>query len=295
MTIQQLQYFLEVYQTGSITQAARKLIVSQSSVSGALSALERELDCTLFLRGRRGVTLTPHGMRVLEHARRVCESCRIIARGAASNRQVRICSNPYPSYHTAFQRLIAEYGDRTDISFSLLSAPLADLIERLSLFDQDLGLNMILDDALPGVEATLHAKGLRWREIRTVPFVIRLGPGHRLYRQASVTPEDLAGDRVVDVFHGGTVFNDFVKKRLRIDPDRFLPVSDSSARFALVEAGLAYGIGPKLPDRTDARYGFRNIPVEGGAYHLLAISPNGRPSPEADRFLALLKEELADV
>ena len=44
-----------------MTAAAQELIVTQPSVSSALSALARELDCELFERSGRGVRLTPAG------------------------------------------------------------------------------------------------------------------------------------------------------------------------------------------------------------------------------------------
>ena len=43
MTIQQLQYILEVNRTRSITQAAKNLYVTQAGISSAISSLEDEL------------------------------------------------------------------------------------------------------------------------------------------------------------------------------------------------------------------------------------------------------------
>ncbi len=52
---------MAVVRGGSLTAAAEQLIVTQPSVSSALSALARELDCELFERWGRGVRLTAAG------------------------------------------------------------------------------------------------------------------------------------------------------------------------------------------------------------------------------------------
>jgi LysR family transcriptional regulator, low CO2-responsive transcriptional regulator len=61
MTVRQLTTFLAVFRTGSVTAAADQLIVTQPSVSAAISALGDELGCDLFERVGRGIRPTPAG------------------------------------------------------------------------------------------------------------------------------------------------------------------------------------------------------------------------------------------
>ena len=63
MTLQEIEVFLNVARTGSVCAAAQSLYITQPAVSRHLNALERELDCTLFRRGRgkRQVELTDQG------------------------------------------------------------------------------------------------------------------------------------------------------------------------------------------------------------------------------------------
>lgn len=61
-TLVQLRYFAATVELGSMTQAAKTLLVSQSSISAAIAQLEKELGVQLLLRHRaRGVTLTTAG------------------------------------------------------------------------------------------------------------------------------------------------------------------------------------------------------------------------------------------
>ncbi|WP_368498552.1 LysR family transcriptional regulator [Herbiconiux sp. A18JL235] len=69
ITFRQLGYFAAIAHAGTITQAARTMRVSESSLSHALSELERQLDAVLCVRRRSvGITLTPEGRTVLEYA-----------------------------------------------------------------------------------------------------------------------------------------------------------------------------------------------------------------------------------
>lgn len=62
MDIRVLRYFLAVAQEGNITKAAESLNLSQPTLSRQIMDLEREVGATLFLRGKRQVTLTNSGL-----------------------------------------------------------------------------------------------------------------------------------------------------------------------------------------------------------------------------------------
>ncbi len=78
MTLQQLQSVAEVARAGSISEAARRLFLSQSRLSESVRALEEELGVRLFERSNRGIVTTPEGEEFLACARPVLEGCRII-------------------------------------------------------------------------------------------------------------------------------------------------------------------------------------------------------------------------
>lgn len=67
----QLRYFLAVAETGSFSRAAKRVSVTQPSLSAGIAKLERELGARLFDRDRQGVALTPAGSRFLVRARRI--------------------------------------------------------------------------------------------------------------------------------------------------------------------------------------------------------------------------------
>jgi len=90
--IRQLRALVALVDTGSMTAAARRLGVSQSTVSEAVAALERALGAAIVLRrtGIRGVGLTTAGEALLPHARAVLASLAAAeAAVAAASREAR--------------------------------------------------------------------------------------------------------------------------------------------------------------------------------------------------------------
>jgi DNA-binding transcriptional LysR family regulator len=82
-----LRDFIAVAETGSLSQAARRLRLSQPTLSRRIAALEEQLKAQLFQRTPRGLLLTDAGEQVLAGARRVEEEALAIERQAEAAHQ----------------------------------------------------------------------------------------------------------------------------------------------------------------------------------------------------------------
>jgi DNA-binding transcriptional LysR family regulator len=78
-----LRFFLGVARSGSLTQTAAAMGVSQSTVSRRIGELEGSVGMTLFARHATGYFLTDEGREVLRHAEVVEDSILALQRGAA--------------------------------------------------------------------------------------------------------------------------------------------------------------------------------------------------------------------
>lgn len=66
-TLNLYNIFLTVAQTNNLSEASKRLFISQPAVSKAIRQLEDELDTTLFYRNSRGVSLTDDGELLYSH------------------------------------------------------------------------------------------------------------------------------------------------------------------------------------------------------------------------------------
>lgn len=71
--LKQMRAFCEVVRTGSVTQAAQNLFLSQPSVTLQIQALERELNVALFERRGPALKLTPDGETLYELSKPLVE------------------------------------------------------------------------------------------------------------------------------------------------------------------------------------------------------------------------------
>ncbi|GAA1827618.1 LysR substrate-binding domain-containing protein [Pseudonocardia ailaonensis] len=83
MEMRQLEFFLAVVETGSVTAAARDLHITQPSLSQSLRRLEREVGAVLFQRVGRGMVITSAGEALVGPARRILKE-RLDARAAVA-------------------------------------------------------------------------------------------------------------------------------------------------------------------------------------------------------------------
>ncbi len=91
MNTQYFQYALEVEKTGSITQAANNLYISQPTMSKAIKDMEDTVGFPIFHRTSRGMVPTVRGKEFLQHARRIAadvQNMEQALRGQDSSRQL---------------------------------------------------------------------------------------------------------------------------------------------------------------------------------------------------------------
>lgn len=71
MELRHLRYFVTVAEEQNLTQAAKRLYISQPPLTRAIMQLEEELGVQLFLRHSRGLELTSAGMYFFPQAQQI--------------------------------------------------------------------------------------------------------------------------------------------------------------------------------------------------------------------------------
>lgn len=297
MTIQQLQYILEVKQAGSITQAAKNLFVTQSSVSCAIAALEKELGIHIFQRSWQGVIPTEDGRRVLEHAQSICEHHRLM-RGKETRKDNMACieTGQYYPLSQVFAKLSAE-NIGTGVALShRTDRTQRPALARLSRGETDLVIFLKHAIRTRPVNIVIEQKNLVQTVRKEIPTVLRIGPGHRLYHKENLVPEDLSGDVMIDTPDALMVKSGLLRPFVEVVPERVALESDRATRYDMVRRGVGFAVGGKFPEELDRQYGFRNIYLDGLYYNLVSVVNAELPvRPEVERYLELLDEALATI
>lgn len=87
MKLEQLEQFIKVIDFGSISKAAMKMHMAQSTLSTSLKKFEEELGCQLIERDSKGVSLTPKGVEVYNQGKNICEQIEDMKKTAISDTQ----------------------------------------------------------------------------------------------------------------------------------------------------------------------------------------------------------------
>lgn len=190
--IQTLKAFVAIADEGSITLAAARQKTVASAVSKRISEMEAQCGVSLLNRHRRGVSLTPAGVELLGHARRVLDE---LARldttlsdfGSGARGQVRVLANT--------SSIVQFLPDDFARFIQLHPTVKLDLEERTSDETQKILLAGLADLGILVTQQPIE--GLDLRPYRTDRLVAVLPPGHPLADRAELRFADmLAYDHV---------------------------------------------------------------------------------------------------
>ena len=298
MTIQQLQYILEVNRAGSVSKAAKNLFVTHSTISKSVAALEEELGFPIFDRNYQGVVPTAQGRKVLKNAAQACEClCHIREEGVQSTHCIRIETIHTGICSDAMLHLLEECRQRDDLQFlHSFCYNYKIAMDKLATFDLDLLVYDCMSGFLHNFKKEAAQRGLECVSLGTIPGVIKIGPGHRLYDKPNLVPKDFKDDVIVDDVQIRRSGSSALKTLIGLNPDRALLLASWEYRYQAVAKGLGVVVGRKSPEYIDRQYGLRNIPLPDIQYHAFYVFNPAQPlCPELQRYIALLEEELDSI
>ncbi|CAB3758103.1 LysR family transcriptional regulator [Paraburkholderia humisilvae] len=150
--LNQLRTFVAVAEAGSVSAGAERVFLSQSSVSEQLKKLEERAGQPLFLRGKLGVTATPAGARLLEHARRILamsEAAFDDLQGRSLDGELRVAITDYYRPHdiTRVLKTFSEQHPRLRLHVTVLPSAVIDsgAVDDAA-FDIGLSLRIVTSD-----------------------------------------------------------------------------------------------------------------------------------------------------
>lgn len=112
MDIKHIKYIIEIAKCGSMNQAANLLYISQSTLSGILSSMQKELGYTIFETGPHGCKLTEEGKMFIRSAENILmeeERMKNVPLRLKKSHDLSICC----TYSSSMMKLFLEYTNRT--------------------------------------------------------------------------------------------------------------------------------------------------------------------------------------
>ncbi len=143
MTLQQMKYIIAIVQYGSITEASKRLFITQPSLSNAVKDIETETGIEIFQRSVKGITLTSDGTEFLSYARQVVEQAELMEQRYLNKKPSRqLCSVSTQHYAfavNAFVNVISAL-DTDEYEFTLRETRTYEIIEDVKNFHSELGI-----------------------------------------------------------------------------------------------------------------------------------------------------------
>ena len=194
MTLQQLKYVTTIANIGSISEAAKRLFVSQPSLTKAIKELEKEMGITIFDRTNKGITVSKEGERFLGYARQVLEQAALLEEQYKSQsggkKQFSVSTQHYSFAVNAFVELL-KGADIDQYDVSLRETQTYEIIDDVAHMKSEIGLLYYNDFNRPVLEKLIHTNELTFTELFTAHPHIFIGKNHPLANKDVVSMDEL--------------------------------------------------------------------------------------------------------
>lgn len=183
MTLVQLKHLIELANSGSFSQSANKLHLTQPALSRSIKALEDELGASLFDRVGRKNELTPFGAHIVQRARilvdeanELRQTSRQLQQGEIGQFRVGMGSGPGAMLMTPLLMLMATEHPQAHIDISRGSTAL--LVQALR--------DRLLDALILDIRSLQPSADLKVEALQEMTGAFMCRPGHPLAKKRSV-------------------------------------------------------------------------------------------------------------
>ena len=194
MTFQQLKYVITVAETGTITEAAGKLYVSQPSLTKAIHELEKEMNIVIFNRTNKGISLSKEGDEFLGYARQVLDQAAILEDkykgGHGGKKKFCVSTQHYSFAVNAFVGLIKQYG-QDEYDFSLRETQTYEIIEDVARMRSEIGILFLNDFNEVVMDKILKSHDLEFHLLFIAKPHVFISRNHPLAGREIITNEEL--------------------------------------------------------------------------------------------------------
>lgn len=194
MRIKQLEYLEAVIETGSINEAAKRLYLTQPSLSSAIKDLEKEMSITILQRSNSGVRLTADGREFMNYAKQILDQVRLLddrfKQQQPLHQSFAVSAQHYAFVVNAFAELIKEINSPS-YKFTLRETETENIFNDLRTFKSELGVLYINNFNRRIISKLLTESGLEFTPLFTARPHVFLSRYNPLAERHSISLTDL--------------------------------------------------------------------------------------------------------
>jgi DNA-binding transcriptional LysR family regulator len=239
VNFRQLELFIAITETGSFSRGAEAVLLTQSTVSQHMAALENELGTELFDRLGRGVVLTAGGKKFLVHARRILAERDVLRQSMASfqgleNTLLKIGASNVPANYLIPPVLPALKQKHPGITLTMLTGDSREMIACLEKSEIELAV----------VGSYLSTKKIEFTPLIADSLTLIVGPNHRWAKRDSLSLAELISEPCVVREEGsgsGQALHDALSHR-GLNPEELTIGARLGSNEAVLQA-IAEGFG----------------------------------------------------
>lgn len=143
MRIQQLEYLERIVEAGSINEAAKRLFLTQPSLSNAIKELENEMGIQIFQRSSGGISLTAEGREFMTYSKQILDQVNLMneryKNGQQRKQSFSVSAQHYAFVVHAFVELIKSV-NASEYQFTLRETETQNIFNDLAQFKSELGI-----------------------------------------------------------------------------------------------------------------------------------------------------------
>ena len=194
MTLQQMKYIIMIVKCGSITEAAKRLFISQPSLSNAVRDVEAETGIEIFQRSAKGITLTSDGTEFLSYARQIVEQAELMEQRYTgkkpSKKLFSVSTQHYAFAVNAFVNVISSL-DTDEYELTIRETRTYDIIEDVKNFHSQIGIIYLNDFNEKVITKLLRESHLIFTPLFTADPHVFISASHPLAGRKKITLDDL--------------------------------------------------------------------------------------------------------
>ncbi|WP_420414873.1 LysR family transcriptional regulator [Roseibium sp.] len=273
--------------TGTTIGAARRLGVSQSSISRALGQLEQRVGRSLFLRSAGKIEPTAAALRLNDQLDPLFETLALIEGAewaSADEEPLRLIVPPTLAHNYIISRVAAFLKQNPGKNLQLDIQATDVLVSGILDLHYDLGLT----------SAMIRRSGVTLLPWRRSKVVCAMPAGHPLEEKDIITPSDLEGVELIEFLRrlGTRAITEQLFARAGVRPRTVAETATNMAAIELVRAGLGVTLLNPFPVLSKGMPGISVRPFDAPiTYDTSFVLPTGRqPSELAQQFMEYVKD-----